>query len=71
MLNQRELATEAAAEICDCELPGYFCSGVPGIIAQMQDGQLASGAQVERCDLCQRYPSDEAAAQKLIELGLS
>ena len=39
-------------EPCECEKPGYFCSGVPG-----------------RCDLCQRYPSDAAALEKLRELG--
>jgi len=57
-------------ERCDCELPGYFCSGVPGIIARMEDGKLAPGAVVNRCDLCQRYPSDEAALEKLRELNL-
>ena len=55
---------------CDCERPGFFCSGVPGIIAHLQDGRLAKGAAVERCDLCQRYPTDDAARAKLVELGL-
>lgn len=54
---------------CECEKPGYFCSGVPGILAHMEDGRLAKGAVVNRCDLCQRYPSDEAASAKLRELG--
>ena len=54
---------------CECELPGYFCSGVPGILARVVNGQLAPDAKVERCDLCQRYPSDEAALEKLRELG--
>ncbi len=54
---------------CDCEKPGYFCSGVPGILAHIESGRLAPGAKVERCDLCRRYPSDEAAAEKLRELG--
>ena len=54
---------------CDCELPGYFCSGVPGILAHLQDGRLAPDARVERCDLCERYPSDLAARQRLRELG--
>jgi hypothetical protein len=58
-------------QACECELPGYFCSGVPGIIAHCENGRLAPGATVERCDLCQRYPSDEAARQKLVELGLA
>ncbi len=54
---------------CECEKPGFFCSGVPGILAHMENGRLAEGAQVNRCDLCQRYPSDEAAFEKLRELG--
>lgn len=58
-------------EPCDCELPGYFFSGVPGIIARMDNGRLAPGAAVERCDLCCRYESDEAARQKLVELELA
>jgi len=56
-------------ELCDCEKPGYFCSGVPGILAHMENGRLAPGAKVERCDLCRRYPSDGAAAEKLRQLG--
>ena len=54
---------------CDCQRPGYFCSGVPGIIARVEDDRLAKGAKVERSDLCQRYPSDEAALKRLRELG--
>ena len=54
---------------CECEKPGFFCSGVPGILARMKHGRLAEGAVVNRCDICQRYPSDEAAAEKLRELG--
>ncbi len=54
---------------CECELPGHFCCGVPGILAHLESGQLAAGTKVERCDLCQRYPSDEAALEKLRELG--
>ena len=54
---------------CECELPGHFCSGLPGILAHLENGQLAADAKVERCDLCQRYASDEAALEKLRELG--
>ena len=54
---------------CECEKAGHFCSGVPGILAHMENGRLAEGAEVNRCDLCQRYPSDEAAFEKLRELG--
>lgn len=55
---------------CECEEPGHFCSGVPGILAHMENGSLTKGTQVNRCDLCRRYPSDEAAFEKLRELGL-
>lgn len=55
---------------CECELPGHFCCGVPGILAHLENGQLAPGAEVERCDLCQRYGSDEAALKKLREMGI-
>lgn len=54
---------------CECEKPGFFSSGIPGILAHMENGRLAQGAQVNRCDLCQRYPSDEAAFEKLRDLG--
>ena len=56
---------------CDCEKPGHFCSGVPGILAHMENGRLAPGAKVERCDLCQRHATDEAALERLRELGYS
>lgn len=57
-------------EPCVCQQPGDFCSGVPGILAQMKDGKLASETSVERCDVCERYPSDDAALEKLRELGM-
>jgi hypothetical protein len=56
-------------ERCECELPGYFCSGVPGILAHLEDdGSLAPDAAVERCGLCERYPTDEAAREHLREM---
>jgi hypothetical protein len=54
---------------CKCEMPGFFSSGVPGILAHLENGRLPAGAKVERCDLCRRYDSDEAALQKLKVLG--
>ena len=57
--------------LCDCEKPGYFCSGVPGILAHVENGQLVADSKVERCDQCQRYPSDQAAHDKLVELGIA
>jgi hypothetical protein len=56
-------------DCCDCERPGYFYSGVPGILARMENGKLAPGAAVQRCDLCQRYSSDDAALARLRDLG--
>ena len=48
--------------------PGLCCFGIPGILAHMENGRLAEGAKVNRCDLCQCYPSDEAALEKLRQL---
>lgn len=59
-----------ASQPCECELPGYFTSGVPGILARVEQGRLVAGAAVERCDLCQRFDSDQAALAKLRELGI-
>jgi hypothetical protein len=62
-------SAEPDESICDCQLPGFFCSGVPSIIAHVVHCRLPPGSKVERCDVCQRYPSDEAALAKLRELG--
>ena len=56
---------------CECENSGYFNSGIPGIIAHVENGRLAGDAKVERCDLCQRYNSDEAALAELQRRGIS
>lgn len=57
--------------VCECEQPGRFCSGVPGILAHVENGRLTEGAKVERCDLCRRYASDVVALEKLVELGIA
>jgi len=57
-------------EPCECELPGYFHCGVPGILAHLEHGRIVPGFHVERCDACQRFESDAAAEAKLRELGL-
>lgn len=57
-------------EPCECEGPGYFYSG-PGIIARVENGILVAGAAVERCHLCRRYASDEAATERLQMLGIA
>ncbi len=56
---------------CDCERPGFYSCCVPGVLAHLQNGRLAPGAQVERCDFCKRIPTDEAALKKLVELGIA
>ena len=56
---------------CDCELPGDFCSGVPGVLARMEAGRLHPDAVVERCDQCCRFPSDAATRNRLVELELA
>jgi hypothetical protein len=56
---------------CECEKPGYFFCGVPGILAHLDNGKLPGGAKVERCDFCRRIPSDEAALAKLQDLGIA
>src|SRR5258708_6159847 len=61
---------EAADQSCDCELPGFFNCSIPGILAHFENGRLAPGATVERCDQCERYATDEAARQRLVDLGL-
>jgi len=66
----QEVAQEVAP-VCECEQPGHFLSGVPGILARGENGRLAEGAKVERCDSCGRYPSDKAAFEKLVELGIA
>lgn len=55
---------------CACMTPGFFCCGVPGVIAHLQDGHVAADAKVERCDQCCLYADDESARQRLNALGL-
>ena len=58
-------------EACDCEAPGFFHAGVPGILAHLEQGRVAPGALVERCDMCRRFASDEEASAHLRELGIA
>ncbi len=57
------------AVACECQKPGHFFSGIPGILAHIENGRLAPGAKVERCDCCGRYASDKEALERLQELG--
>ena len=55
---------------CVCEKLGYFCSGIPGIVARVCNGHLVDDATVERCDLCKLYESDEEALKVLHKLNM-
>ena len=73
-LTRERLATSVEAgmqERCDCELLGSFQTGVPGILAAMENGRVAPQSIVERCDQCCRFESDAAALARLVELGLA
>jgi hypothetical protein len=64
-------AAGISLSVCECAYPGMFNCGVPGILAHLENGRLIDGGTAERCDLCRRYPSDEAALERLRELGLA
>ena len=70
-LNEARANENSKRERCECQQDGHFCSGIPGILAHLEGGKLQPSSAVERCDLCQRYPSDEAALQRLRELGIA
>ncbi|HUQ72125.1 MAG TPA: hypothetical protein VM165_21545 [Planctomycetaceae bacterium] len=53
---------------CGCQSPGPFNCAVAGVLARVTDGRI-DPASVERCDECQRFPSDAAAQAHLARLG--
>jgi hypothetical protein len=67
------LALPLAPNMCvECETPDQpFYSGVPGILARVESGRLVPGSEVQRCDACERFESDDAALAKLRELGIA
>lgn len=67
----RPASATSRLEPCECEQSGNFYSGVPGVIGRVEHGRLAVSAEVERCDQCQRYATDEAAFLKLVELEMA
>lgn len=73
ILLPEQIVAQAIDELqpCDCQLSGDFCCGVPGILAKVQNCRVVLGAKIERCDQCQRYASDQAAHDKLVELGMA
>jgi hypothetical protein len=64
-------AEEDESEPCECEAPDqpFYC-GVPGILAHVENGRVVPDTRVERCDACERFASDDAAREKLRELGM-
>ncbi len=52
---------------CVCGEPGHFNSGVPGIVAHVEDEIILS--KEERCDTCRRYRSDVEARLALLRRG--
>lgn len=51
---------------CECEEPGMFNSGIPGILAGLpQDNGCR---YVERCDLCERFYSDKGACEEFARI---
>lgn len=46
---------------CECEKPGPFSWILPGILVGQP--QKKGHRYIERCDLCERFSSDEAACE--------
>jgi hypothetical protein len=44
---------------CECQKPGAIYSGVKGIVAGTPDKK--GRRYIERCDVCERFHSDQAA----------
>ena len=59
-------------EPCECESEGFYCSGVPGILAHVEGGKVPSHevSAVERCDQCERFASDADAIAELSRRGM-
>lgn len=57
-------------EPCDCEEGYRWSTGVPGILARIEGGSIVAGTTVERCDLCERFASDDDA-RSFLEAWLS
>jgi len=52
---------------CECEKPGTINSGVRGIVTNLPD--KLGRRWVERCDTCERFPSDECAGLEYARLN--
>ncbi|HUQ70319.1 MAG TPA: hypothetical protein VM165_12385, partial [Planctomycetaceae bacterium] len=53
---------------CGCQSLGPFNCGITGVLARVTEGRI-DPASVERCDECQRFPSDAAAEAHVARLG--
>jgi len=51
---------------CACETDANFYPGIPGVLANLIDGNLPDDHDVQRCDMCQLYESDDAAKVALL-----
>jgi len=56
--NQGDMKGRVTMKCEECENAGYFTSGLPGVLAHVEDGRLPG---VQRCDFCEQYASDEEA----------
>lgn len=52
--------------LCECQKPGVVRSGVRGVIHGPPD--KLGRRYIERCDTCERFPSDEAAGLEYAKL---
>jgi hypothetical protein len=49
--------------LCNCEEPGAANCGLPGVLAEVEHGRIIG--EVERCESCIRFASDEDARDAL------
>lgn len=65
LLTGKELRHQLA-NMCACEMGGWHKSGLPGVLGHVEPGRLPDRKLVERCDICKRYPDDDAAYAALV-----
>ena len=53
-------------DLCGCEEPGMFYCGLLGIL--MGPPQCKGCRYVERCDMCERFVSDEDACAEVVRV---
>ena len=50
---------------------GFYSGGMPDVLTDLENGRVALGALVERCDFCQRIPTDAEALAQIKGLGIA